>query len=137
MALKIIRQAPPNFADIVATFPFAAHPGTMFCHGRAIYIPNGGEVTPALMAHETVHADRQGADPVGWWARYLVDAKFRFDEELPAHQAEYRWFDGMPRPERRAMLRQIAQRLAGPLYGRLVTPHEAKRLITGRDNPEP
>lgn len=136
MGLRIIHQPPPNYAAVVAIFPFAKRRGTMFCYGRAIFIPNGGSVSPALMAHETVHADRQGNDPAGWWARYLVEQQFRFDEELPAHIAEYRWFDGCPRPERRIMLRQIAARLAGPLYGRLVTVHEAKRLITGRDNPD-
>lgn len=134
MGLRIIHQPPPNYAQVVAKFPFAARPGTIFCYGRALFIPNGGHVTPSLMAHETVHADRQGNDPVGWWASYLVDQQFRFDEELPAHIAEYRWFNNHPRDDRRIMLRQIAARLAGPLYGRLVTVHQAKRLITGREN---
>ncbi len=139
MSLRIIHQPPPNYAAVVAVFPAAKRPGTMFCNGRTIWIPNGGTVTPALMAHETVHADRQMVYPGGpdaWWARYLIDGQFRFDEELPAHIAEYRWFEGRPRGERMCMLRQIAARLAGPLYGRLVTMHQAKRLITGKDNPD-
>lgn len=139
MTLQIIRQPPPNYAEVVAVFPAAAHHGTFFCYGRAIYIPNGGTVSPSLQVHETVHADRQMAYPGGpaaWWARYLIDPQFRFDEELPAHVAEYRCYADDPRPQRRFMLRQIAARLAGPLYGRLVTVHEAKRLITGRDNPD-
>lgn len=139
MALRIVHQPPPNYAEIVAVFPFAKRPGTMFCHGRCIWIPNGGAVSPSLMAHETVHADRQIAmagGPDAWWNQYLVDGQFRFDEELPAHIAEFRWFDGRPRPERTFMLRQIAARLAGPLYGRLVTVHQAKRLITGKENPD-
>lgn len=139
MTLKIIPQPPPNYVEVVAVFPFAKRPGTMFTYGRAIYVPNGGKVTPSLMAHETVHADRQLAYPghaAAWWARYLIDPQFRFDEELPAHIAEFRWFDGRPRPERKFMLRQIAARLAGPLYGRLVTIHQAKRMITGKDDPD-
>lgn len=139
MTLKIIREKPPNYDAIVAVFPAGAKPGTFFCYGRAVYIPNGGNLSPSLMAHETVHADRQTAYPGGpaaWWERYLVDPQFRFDEELPAHVAEYRCFDGDTRNQRRFMLRQIAARLSGPLYGRLVTMHQAKRLITGRENPD-
>lgn len=136
MTLKIIHQPPPNYAEIVAVFPQAKARGVMFCYGRSIFVPDGGSVSDALQAHETVHADRQGSDPAGWWARYLVDPQFRFDEELPAHIAEYRWFDGKPLAERRFMLRQIAQRLAGALYGRMVTVHRAKQLITGKANPD-
>ncbi len=136
VTLKIIHGKPPNYDAVIEAFPFAKRPGTMFCYGRAIHIPSGGTVSAALQAHETVHAERQGHDPAGWWARYLVDPQFRFDEELPAHIAEYRWFDGKPRAERRFMLRQIAARLAGPLYGRMVTVHRAKQLITGKINPD-
>lgn len=137
MTLKIIRQPPPNYAEVLAAFPFASRPGTMFCYGRAIYVPNSQAlISAALMAHETVHSQRQGNDPAGWWAKYLVDPQFRFDEELPAHIAEYRWFAGEPWSVRGPMLRQIAHRLAGPLYGRLVTTHRAKQLISGKANPD-
>lgn len=137
--LKISAEPPPNYAAVLAAFPFAARPGTVFCYGWTCHIPGGpAHLAAALIAHETVHAKRQTAfdgGPAAWWDRYLVDPGFRFLEELPAHVAEYQWFADFPRGQRTVMLRQIAARLAGPLYGRLVTIHEAKRLITGKDVP--
>lgn len=136
MALKIIFQPPPNYAEILAVFPHAARAGVFFCYGRAIWNPSGATISPSLMAHETVHADRQASDPDGWWKKYLADEQFRFDEELPAHIAEFRLFEGKSRNERRFMLRQISQRLSGRLYDSLCTTHRAKQLITGKRNPD-
>lgn len=136
--MKIIHAWPPNIEEIAAALPQAKTTrGVYFAYAPNIYIPHGGDLAPSLRAHEAEHIKRQGGDPAGWWKRYLTDTTFRFDEELAAHQAEYRHFDGRPRNERRFYLRQISQRLAGRLYGGLCTVHRAKQLITGRINPEP
>ncbi len=137
MTLRIVREPPPNYQEVLAVFPAAAKPGTYFCFGRAIFVPVGNaNVSAWLMAHEEIHAQRQGGDPAGWWRRYLDDPAFRLAEELPAHQAEFHYFDGKPRRERMFYLRQAATRLSSKLYGNLVTPHKAKQLITGRLNPD-
>lgn len=142
MSLSIIFEPPPNYADILKVFPKASMPGVYFCYGRAIFIanPTGQPVHGSLMAHESVHAERQIAvTPEAWWLRYLDDAEYRLNEEIVAHQAEYRYFEemaGVQRNERSRMLRIIAHKLAAPLYGNMVTPHRAKQLITGRENPD-
>lgn len=129
--MQLSKSFPPNYSAIITAFPHVARsPGVIFCYGETIHAP-GRDVTPYDVAHERVHSERQGSDPAGWWDRYLSDPQFRFDEELAAHIAEYRWFAGKPRNERRFMLRQIAQRLAGPLYGARITTRTAKMLITG------
>lgn len=140
--MKVARgQQPPNYEEVATVFPAARRVGVMFCYGGTIFIPHphprDAGLHASLLAHEKVHSVRQGDDPAGWWRRYLAEIQFRFDEELIAHRAEYEWFSAQPRGERRRALRQIAARLAGPLYGHVTTPHRAKQMITGKENPEP
>lgn len=132
----IIEQSyPPNFAQIKAAFPGAARPGVIFCYGGTIHNPTGGALSESLIAHERVHSLRQGDNPAAWWDRYIADPEFRFEEELAAHLVEYLTaVRGGGRALRRRSLHLIAQRLAGPLYGRAVSLDEAKRLI--RDGSE-
>jgi hypothetical protein len=131
--MRVVAARPPLFAEIDAAFHIEGK-GVTFAFGDVIYNPHGANVTPELMAHEKVHGARQGGDVEGWWRRYIADPQFRFDEELPAHIAEYRAFcanntAGQARNARRMALHHIAARLASPLYGRLVSYDEARRLI--------
>lgn len=127
----IIQDYPPNFAAILAVFPQAATPGIIFAYGNTIYNPSGYPVSEALRAHEFVHLDRQAAlfGAALWWEQYLTNSVFRFDEELLAHRAEYRAHDLSSRGVRRMILSRLASRLSGPLYGRMCSLQEAKRLI--------
>lgn len=133
--MKIVVGRPPNFEQIAAVFPIARGPGAIFTFGDTIFSPGGEHlVTPELKAHEGVHYSRQTGDLTkieAWWSRYLVDAEFRLAEELPAHRAEYRQFCAQHRDyNRRArFLHVIAARLAGPLYGGLITAAAARRSI--------
>lgn len=133
--MQVIFERPPNYAKIIAAFPHVADSKTvLFCYGNFICNPGRAELSSRDHAHEQVHCDRQGADPEAWWDRYLIDTAFRFDEELHAHVAEYAHAAGnaQHRRERRYYLNHIAARLAGPLYGRLVTTEGAKRLLKDR-----
>lgn len=118
--MQIITALPPNFEAIRAVFPNAADPGVLFCYGDTIFNPSGDYVPPQLIAHEEVHSARQAlCGPVEWWASYLVNDSFRFDEELAAHIVEYHDFIKRTknRQMRRDYLRAIGGRLSGPLYG--------------------
>lgn len=130
--MRISRNYPPNISKIRA----ALNPrrGAIFCYGDTIYAPDGGEIGPALEAHEQVHCRRQGKTPATWWDRYLSDIKFRLDEEVLAHKVEYETAIRLVpnRQSRRAHLKIIAKRLSGSLYGNLITFDEAKRLILGQ-----
>lgn len=127
----VLRERPPLFDEIVAAFPDAAKPGTIFTWGDRIYVPNGGEVTLALRAHELVHCERQKGAPETWWLRYLADQGFRLDEEIPAHRAEYRAFKRWSKDGNAAAryLQAVAVRLSGPLYGGLISPAKARALL--------
>lgn len=123
---------PPNYAKIVAAFPHVEHNRhVLFCYGRFIWNPYGCTLAERDHAHEKVHSNRQGDNPEAWWERYLADPVFRFEEEVLAHVVEYAFVSGpdTARNERRFYLNHIAERLAGPLYGRLITKDLAKRLL--------
>lgn len=126
-------ERPPIYADIVKAFPMAARPGTLFCWGEVIFNPGGRSVSPALLVHEAVHSKQQGDNIDAWWRRYLIDPVFRLDQEIPAHQAEYRHRieHAASRNERRIALKEIAQRLSSPLYGSLLSIAEARAWLRG------
>lgn len=133
--MKIINAHPPNFPEIVAAFPHASKPGTVFSFGDTIYVPTGWPVSKAIMAHEEVHGVRQLAYELGimgWWRRYIEDPEFRLAEELPAHVAEFRRLCKL-KADPNARVRElfkIADRLASPLYGNLISVGEARRRIS-------
>ena len=129
--MAFITSRPPNYADIVKVFPGASSMDVIFAYAPDIYIPSGRPLPPSLIAHEGVHVERQLEMGVeAWWARYLVDVQFRYNEELLAHRAEYRVIiEGASRQVRRSALKMVAKRLTLPLYGSLVSLQKAMEDI--------
>jgi hypothetical protein len=122
--VSVIVARPPNFEQILKAFPDADKPGVIFSHGwddegRRVYNPSGGEIPKALWEHESVHCDRQRAIGTDvWWNRYMLDAEFRYTEELLAHVAEFRaqTSRATDRNIRAKILQSTAARLVAPLY---------------------
>ena len=128
--MKILNDYPPNFKAIDAAFRTFGKP-VIYAFGGFIYNPTHMTIPPELMAHETVHGQRQLSDPENWWEHYIANPHFRLLEELFAHRAEYQWLaDRGNRHQRRIALKRTAQRLAGPLYGGLINKKQAAGLIT-------
>lgn len=131
--MRVVQGYPPNFEEIAAVFPEARKKGVIFTYGETIFAPDQRVMSRALLCHEAMHGQRQGSREETikkWWTSYLLDEGFRFQEELVAHRAEYGWFKGKDRNEAHYMLRQIAKRLASPLYGSMVNEVEARQLIS-------
>lgn len=135
MSLIVVFEQPPFeiLEGCRAAFNIAGKRGLLFCVGDRLYNPDRADIEPWLMRHEEVHSRRQlAAGRVNaWWSKYLTDKTFRFDEELLAHQAEWRAVQEMvsSRQQRRKWLAFIAGRLSGPIYGHMVTKERAKRLV--------
>lgn len=128
-------EYPPNFEEIKKVFPIVEGAvGVLYAWGDRIYNPSSIPVPEQLIAHEHVHSERQLLKGVEeWWVDYLCDPAFRLEEELLAHIREYKYFSMFyPRNKRRLYLKAVAERLSGPLYGRLVKFEEAKLLIKGK-----
>jgi hypothetical protein len=127
--MNIIPEFPPNIDRIKKIFPITGK--EIFSWGATIYNPSNQIITRELLAHEKTHAIQQGNDIEGWWDRYLIDPKFRFEQELEAHQKEYaRHLVLEPnRNRRRIYLKEISKRLASPMYGSMTKYTVARRLI--------
>lgn len=129
--VEIVDGWPPNRDEIVAAFH--PEPGTLFAWEGTIYVPGIGdrEVPRYLIEHERVHFGQQelagGAE--AWWRRYIDDPGFRLEQEVEAYRAQWRSLRGRPKRERFTHLYLFSRQLAGPMYGELVTPSEARRLI--------
>lgn len=138
--MEIVVARPPMWEEINAAFHVAGKP-VIFTWGNTIYNPENCQISPALRAHEAVHAHRQihGQSElateeeriIGWWKLYIAMPSFRYEEELLAHCAEYRAVKSWTRDrnEVEKCLRHIAQRLASPLYGGVTSYPAARRAI--------
>jgi hypothetical protein len=122
--MKILYLYPPNFREIQRAFNVRGKP-VLFAYGNAIYNPSRVHVPPELVIHETVHSERQGQDPKGWWGSYIADRGFRLEEEARAHSAENRHLLTTGRDH----LELLAERLSSPLYGSLCDLETARKLI--------
>ena len=105
----------------------------VFAWGDKLYNPYELAIPGHILAHEAVHGGRQGSrEPEirDWWKQYMESHAFRFAEELAAHRAEYiHLMRNAPRKQRRSALKQVAERLSSPLYGRMVSPSQARKVI--------
>lgn len=132
--MKISNTFPPNYEEIVAAFNIKGRAGIIFTYGNTIYNPSKITIPPDLIAHEEIHAIQQvsnGLTPELWWASYIEDPKFRYEQELEAYQAQYDFAVAhYGRDQRRKLLDHISKALAGPMYGSLVSPAQAKAAIT-------
>lgn len=126
----LVKAYPPNIDAIDAEFKVRGKP-IIYAFGDKIYAPFSDSISPALMAHEKVHCERQIGNVKEWWDRYIADRDFRLAEEIPAHIAEFNHLcQQYPnRNQRRRHLAVIAHKLSAPLYGSLLSKHEAKTII--------
>lgn len=134
--MKIEKDLPPNIADIEKVFPGVtarSFKGIFFAYGNVIYNPSGKVIPPELLAHEMVHSiqTENACGPERWWLAYLEDKNFRKSVEIEAHRVEYEYVQlHSNRAFRHRAVKLIPARLAGPLYGNLMTTATARRLIT-------
>lgn len=117
--MKVEIAPPPILDQILKVFPDASKPGVIFAYGDTIFNPGGSRIPAALIAHESVHGERQLAMAGGieaWWDKYLSNPVFRYQEELAAHIAEAVAQWPADRNRRQQLVMSTAQRLIAPLY---------------------
>lgn len=135
MTMKVVMGKPPNWSELVKAFPVGGLRGVLVTYGDAIYVPNGGKVSPQLHAHEGAHAYRQVhgdfGGPDGWWALYMRDPEFRLREELIGYRAQLEshrsW--GFGRKAIEGYAKSLARHLSGPIYGNLISESKALKQI--------
>lgn len=131
--MKITVDYPPNFEQIDRAFGPLGHKSILYAYGDTIYNPMDVVIAPQLIAHEEMHGiqQMQHESAESWWDLYLSNKAFRLYEETLAHRAEYQHMvsNAPNRFGRRMALKHVAQRLAAPLYGRIITTANAKKEL--------
>lgn len=133
--MKISGEKPPIFDEANKLFKIdelGLKP--IFAFGKIIFNPYHIEITGDLLIHEQTHAKQQNYDPAVakvWWDRYLIDPKFRVEQETEAYAAQYKFLcKSVPDRNKQAkMLWRIAEILSGDLYGRAIGHTEAMAKI--------
>jgi len=138
--MMIIYDYPPNFDKIDKVFNVRGKP-IFYAYGDKIFNPMRQHIPDAIIKHEGIHHKQQKefGDIDGWWDEYIDNPEFRLVQEIEAHRAEFQYWIGASanapkgfRSMKDFQLIHIAQRLASPLYGQLITAAEARKLILGQ-----
>lgn len=125
----IVQEFPPNIDAIRQAFPLTGH--EIFAYGDTIFSPRHAVLPPELIKHEEVHQLQQGDDVEGWWDRYIENERFRAQQELEAHIAEWLSLKSRikDRNERVRACAHVARKLAAPLYGKVFSYREAMSIL--------
>jgi hypothetical protein len=103
-------------------------------YGSRLFAPMVRYIPEDLLRHEETHSAQQGANPDGWWDRYLTDPFFRIQQEAEAYGAQYKFVceKVKDRNRRYQFLMAISIQLAGPMYGSVITRSAAEKMIKSK-----
>lgn len=131
--MKVIKEYPPNYEEIIAAIPEVADNKTVvFAYGDKIYAPRTKKkLSKDIRVHEEQHKRQQGSDPAAWWTRYLNDVEFRLSQEIEAYRVQYIYFVQKNHDvnKRKEFLQKISKSLSGPLYGEIISQEDAVNLL--------
>lgn len=127
--MKVSKELPPNYADIVRAIPEIAEHKPIFCFGDTVYNVEG-ELRKDLDIHEEIHSKQQGVYPGIWWYQYLTDKEFRLKQEIEAYGAQYAFISKALKGRwLRYGLDKMAHDLSSGMYGNLLCHNEAVSKI--------
>lgn len=97
MNIKTKNRKSPLWNLIKIFFPNADMSKTYMQFNKTIWMPKGVTECPQEMyVHEGTHLLQAGYSFWGstkWWAKYIVNKKFRYEQELDAYQVQMKWFN--------------------------------------------
>lgn len=129
--MNIIVARPPVY-DLICRTLGEPPADAIYAFDGAIYNPGNGRISAALKVHERVHFKQQRAMPGGslqWWDRYCRISLFRYEQELEAHIAEYKFLYVMEASRKETNLNALAGRLSSRMYGGIASFQQARRDI--------
>lgn len=131
--MKISMQKPPIYERLEEAFGKGLwERGVLITYGDTVHCAKGS-MSADLQEHEQVHIDRQAAYPgghVAWWERYLIDPKFRLEEELAAYRVQVAYINRYTpnKRKRQDKLHWIAKSMSES-YGDMITYGQARNLL--------
>lgn len=131
---KIKHELPPIWDRVLAKGLKPNPEYVVFTYGDTIYIPGGKPMPDHLIEHECTHVEQQKEYPGGrdaWWDRYISDGLFRIQQEVEAYASQYRFICAKvkDRNHQNSWLLGLARDLSSPMYGSVVGPNGAYRMI--------
>lgn len=126
--MKTVIGRPALLVSLITRTIATPPANAVFTYGHTVYAPHA--LSHDLMVHEQTHQRQQGSTPWLWWARYLVDPRFRLRQEAEAYRAQLACF--VDRNQRTRALMRLSAVLAGPMYGHVCEPDTARLLIGGQ-----
>lgn len=133
--MKVSNQKPPIWAEANELFKLdELKLGTIFAFGDILYNPFNVILTQDLIIHESRHMDQHRHDENVanlWWKRYLAEPEFRISQEVEAYGDQYAYLckTTKDRNVKARYLYKFGDMLAGPMYGSIITPAEAREKI--------
>jgi hypothetical protein len=116
----------PLLKEVRKIFPI--NDTIIFTYGDTVYGRNLGY---GLICHELTHVTQQLKMGVEvWWKKYLKDVKFRVSQEVAAYRNQYQAYQRNDLLKAERFLDLMAGMLSGPLYGKVLTFDQAKKLIS-------
>lgn len=129
---KIIRREPWFLPLLRRAFP-CDFEKNVFTWGTRIYTKYA--LSEPLFSHEKTHCKQQQFSyfwGMVWWVWYVLDERFRLEQELEAYREQYRKFceQYADREQRTRYARELSEALSGPLYKHIMTFETAFAKIT-------
>jgi len=131
MKIKISKKKPLIFW--ILKWKYSVKWGTLvIAWGNTIY--SGENFSDDLYVHEITHLTRQRYSKLRgliWWWKYLKNPQFRMNEELEAYRNQWKFIKKtvQDRNKRSVLLEHIVASFSGKMYGNIITPYHARRMI--------
>ena len=129
--IEISHVIPPVYERLNLRFGADWEKGVIIAYNGKIH-QKSKVVQPQKVIHEKVHLDEQkriGND--AWWELYLTDDAFRLEQETMAYKTEANFIKKhiKQREHRFQMIRELAHAFSSSLYGGIITPEQALKLL--------
>lgn len=132
MNLNISNQKPEIYERLVKEFGINWDDGVIITYGDTVYCKF--KLPAQKVVHESVHIRQQSQYGVKkWWDRYIEDKEFRLQEEVEAYSQEAEYLRNTIKDKNYLYkaVRHLAMQLSSSMYGSIISPSEALKLING------
>jgi len=131
---QIINSRPKIYDEIIRNFPAVSWDnGIIITYDNKIYTKSG-YISDDLMIHEQTHIKQQAEFPGGsdaWWNCYFKDMGFRLGQEIEAYKNQWKYLKSTVTDKNKLTKYryQIATDLSSAIYGNMISPSAAMRVI--------
>lgn len=128
--IKFSTEIPDIYYTCNKLFGVEWDDGVIFTYGDTVYCKE--ELSTEMKVHEATHVEQQkyvGAK--AWWDQYLIDPKFRLEQELEAYRNQYRYMQAITKDRNKLfkIRHKILMHISSSMYGNMISYSEAMKLL--------